>query len=113
MDKPLLPSFKKQLEREANAMTHRFKKGSLKKTLGEALNILSRNKNHSISVQIQDWLYNTLNILEVRFPNQFGKLQSDHADDALNSEWNGMPDITDVLSTFISEDLQPIAESIV
>ena len=38
MDKPLLPTFKKQLERDANAMasTHRFKKGSLKKTLGEA-----------------------------------------------------------------------------
>ena len=40
------------------------------------------------------------------------KLQSDHADDALNSEWNGMPDITEVLSTFISEELQPIAEAI-
>ena len=57
MDKPLLPSFKKTLERDANAMTHRFKKGSPKKTLGEALAILSRNKNHSVSVQVQDWPY--------------------------------------------------------
>ena len=111
MDKPLLSTFKKQLERDANAMTHRFKKGSLKKTLGEALNILSRNKNHSISVQVHDWLHNTLAILEVRFPNSFGALQSAHADDQLNTEWNGMQDITDVLSAFISEHLQPIAET--
>ena len=112
MDKPLLPSFKKTLERDAKGITHRFKKGSPKKALGEALAILSRNKNHSVSVQIHDWLYNTLNILEARFPNQFGKLKQDYADDALNSEWNGMPDITEVLSTFISEELQPIAEAI-
>ena len=71
MDKPLLPSFQKTLERDANAMTHRFKKGSPKKSLGEALAILSKNKNHQVSVQIQDWLHNTLTILEVRFPNQY------------------------------------------
>ena len=112
MDKPLLPSFKKTLERDANSMTHRFKKGSPKKTLGEALAIPSRNKHHQVSVQIQDWLHNTLTILEVRFPNQYGKLKQEYADDSLNTQWNGMPDITEVLSTFISEELQPIAEPI-
>ena len=112
MDKPLLLSFKKTLERDANSMTHRFKKGSPKKSLGEALAILSKNKNHQVAVKIQDWLHNTLTILEVRFPNQYGKLKQAHADDSLNSQWNGMLDITEVLSTFISEDLQPIAESI-
>ena len=86
-------------------MTHRFKKGSLKKTLGEALNILSRNKNHSISVQVHDWLHSTLDIiLDVRFPNSFGALKAAHADQ-LNTEWNGIPDITDVLSAFISEQV--------
>ena len=112
MDKPLKPSFKKALERDANSMCHRFKKGSPKTTLDEALAILCKNKNHQVAVKVQDWLHNTLMILEVRFPTYYGKLKETHADDSLNSQWNAMPDITDVLSKFISEELQPIAETI-
>ena len=110
MEKPLLPTLKKQLERDANAMTHRFKKGSLKKALGDALNILIRNKNRSISVQVHDWLLSTLEY--VRFPQQFGILKAAHADEQLNTTWNSMADITDVLSAFISEYLQPTADAI-
>ena len=112
MDKPLKPAFKKELERDAGSMIHRFKKGSPKVALDEALAILCRNKNHQVAVKVQDWLYNTLMILELRFPNHFGKIKEEHADDSTNSQWNSMPDITDVLSKFISEELQPIAVSI-
>ena len=109
--KPVSNEHRRLLDNDMKSILSSFKKGSPLLAVQTSLTNVSRNRTYQIPVKLLDFLKNTVEILFVRFPQEFGGVRREFGD-TTNDLWNSMVDTTDVLSKFLNIIIKPIVTSL-